>query len=64
MFLLRRVLEWFKSYFIKIQENRLTIANLEVRYMFLMWEGFYKYIIQMFKSLDKKLMAKDKLKIL
>ena len=32
--------------------------------MFLIWEGIYKYIIQIFKSLNKELMAKDKLKIL
>ena len=32
--------------------------------MFLMWEGFCKYIIQIFGSLNEELMAKDKLKIL
>ena len=35
LFLLRRVLKWFKPYLIEIQENRLTTANLEVRYIFL-----------------------------
>ena len=64
LFLLKRALEWFKPYFIKIQENRLTTTNLKARYMFLTWEGFYKYIIQIFKSLDKELIAKNKLKIL
>ena len=32
--------------------------------MFLIWDGFYKHTIQIFRSLDKELMAKDKLKIL
>ena len=58
------MLEWFKPYLTKIQENGLTTTNLKVRYIFLMWEGFCKYIIQIFGSLDKELMAKNKLKIL
>ena len=29
-----------------------------------MWEGFYKCIIQIFESLNKELMAKNKLKML
>ena len=45
LFLLKRVLEWFKPYLTKIQENGLTTANLEVRYIFLIWEGFCKHII-------------------
>ena len=62
--MLKRALEWFKPYLTKIQENELTTANLKARYIFLIWEGFCKYIIQMFKSLDKELMAENKLKIL
>ena len=64
LFLLGRALKWFKPYLTKIQENGLTTANLEIRYMFLIQEGFCKYIIQIFKSLDKELMAKNKLKTL
>ena len=64
LFLLKRALEWFKPYLTKIQENGLTTANLEVRYMFLIWEGFCKYIIQIFRSLNKELIAENKLKIL
>ena len=32
--------------------------------MFLIWEGFYKKLIQIFKSLKKEVIAKDKLKII
>ena len=35
LFLLGRVLEWFKPYLTKIQENGLTTANLKIRYIFL-----------------------------
>ena len=35
LFLLGRALEWFKPYLTKIQENRLTTANLKTRYIFL-----------------------------
>ena len=48
----------------KIQKNRLTTTNLKVRYIFLIQKGFYKYIIQIFKSLEEELMAEKKLKIL
>ena len=35
LFLTKRVLEWFKPYFTKIQLNRLNTTNIEVQYMFL-----------------------------
>ena len=35
LFLTKRVLEWFKHYFIKIQPNGLNTTNIEVWYMFL-----------------------------
>ena len=35
LFLIERVLEWFKPYFIKIQLNRLNTTNIEIRYIFL-----------------------------
>ena len=35
LFLLRRALEWFKPYFTKIQLNRISTTNIEVRYIFL-----------------------------
>ena len=33
LFLLERILEWFKSYLIEIQENGLTTINLKVKYI-------------------------------
>ena len=62
--MLGRVLKWFKLYLTEIQENGLTTTNLKVRYIFLIWEGFCKYIIQIFESPDKELIVKNKLKIL
>ena len=35
LFLIERVLEWFKPYFTKIQLNGMSTTNIEVRYMFL-----------------------------
>ena len=35
LFLIKRVLEWFKPYFTKIQLNRLNTTNIKVWYMFL-----------------------------
>ena len=35
LFLIKRVLEWFKPYFTKIQLNRMSTTNIEVLYIFL-----------------------------
>ena len=35
LFLLRRVLEWFKPYLTKIQLNGMSTTNIKARYMFL-----------------------------
>ena len=35
LFLIGRVLEWFKPYLTKVQINGLNTTNVEVRYMFL-----------------------------
>ena len=35
LFLMGRVLEWFKPYLTKIQLNGMGTTNIEVRYMFL-----------------------------
>ena len=40
LFLIGRVLEWFKPYFIKVQLNRLNTINIKVQYIFLIQEGF------------------------
>ena len=35
LFLIKRVLEWFKPYFTKIQLNGMSITNIKAQYMFL-----------------------------
>ena len=40
LFLIERVLEWFKPYFTEVQLNGLNTTNIEVRYIFLIQEGF------------------------
>ena len=62
LFLTGRVLEWFKPYLTKVQLNGLNTTNIEARYMFLTQEGFANQFKQIFRSLDKELIAKDKLK--
>ena len=64
LFLLGRVLKWFKPYFTKIQENGLTITNQEARYIFLLQEGFCKYIIQIFSSPKEEFITENKLEII
>ena len=64
LFLTGRVLKQFKLYFTKVQLNGLNTTNIEIQYMFLIQEGFTNKLKQIFKSLNKELIAKDKLKIL
>ena len=56
-----KVLKWFKPYLTKIQLNGISTTNVEVRYMFLIWEGFANWLKQMFKSLEEESVAEDKL---
>ena len=35
LFLIKRVLEWFKPYLTKVQLNGLNTTNVEAQYMFL-----------------------------
>ena len=35
LFLIKRVLEWFKPYFTKIQLNGLNTTNIKIQYIFL-----------------------------
>ena len=62
LFLTGKVLEWFKPYFTKVQSNGLNTTNIEARYIFLIYKGFANWLKQIFKSLDKELMAKNKFK--
>ena len=62
LFLIKRVLEWFKPYFTKIQLNGMGTTNIEAQYMFLIQDGFANWLKQIFGSLEEELVAKDKLK--
>ena len=61
LFLIRRVLEQFKPYLTEIQLNGMSTTNIEVRYIFLIQDGFANWLKQIFKSLEEELVAKDKL---
>ena len=61
LFLTERVLEWFKPYLTKIQLNGMSTTNIEVRYMFLIQDGFANWLKQIFGSLKEELVAEDKL---
>ena len=37
-------------------------TNIKAQYMFLIWDGFINQLKQIFKSLKKELVAKDKFK--
>ena len=40
LFLIKRVLKWFKPYFTKVQLNRLNTINIKAQYIFLIQKGF------------------------
>ena len=40
----------------------MSTTNIEVRYMFLIWDRFANWLKQIFKNLKEELVAKDKLK--
>ena len=61
LFLIGRVLEWFKPYFTEIQLNGMSTTNIEVRYMFLIQDRFANWLKQIFKSPEEELVAEDKL---
>ena len=39
----------------------MSTTNVEVRYMFLIWDGFANQLKQIFGSLEEELIAKNKL---
>ena len=61
LFLTERVLKQFKPYLTKVQLNGLNTTNIKAQYIFLIQEGFANRLKQIFRSLDKELIAKDKL---
>ena len=64
LFLLKRILEQFKPYFIKILENGISTANQKVHFIFLTQKGFCKRLKQIFGSPKEELLVKKKLKII
>ena len=62
LFLIGRVLKQFKPYLTEVQLNGLNTTNIEAWYIFLTQEGFTNRLKQIFRSLDKELIAKNKLK--
>jgi len=45
----------------KIQTNGVTTTNKEVRYMFLLWEGFKSQLVQMYRDSKEEETATRKL---
>jgi hypothetical protein len=45
LFLIGRVLKWFKLYLAEYKANKVTTKNAEVKYIFLSWEGFCNCLI-------------------
>ena len=55
------LLAWFKPYLTEVQKNGITTTNLEVKYIFLLQEGFTSRLIQIFKDLEVEATAEYKL---
>ena len=61
IFLTGKALKWFKLYLIEYQINGATTTNLKTKYIFLSQENFKNQITQIFKDLEEKATAKQKL---
>ena len=61
LFLLERVLKWFKPYLTKIQKNGVITTNPKVKYIFASWEGFTIQLTQIFRDLEAIATAERKL---
>src|SRR6266568_8950321 len=61
LFLTRRALEWFKPYLTKIQTNKITTLNQEIKYMFSSWEGFLSQLTQIYNNIETVITAERKL---
>ena len=64
MFLIGDLLRQFKPYFAELQRNGETTTNVEVKYMFLSWEGFKEKITQIYGDPKEEATAKRKLQAL
>src|SRR6266568_7883150 len=61
IFLIGRVLKWFKPYLTEYQINRATTTNLKIKYIFLSWDNFKSQITQIFRDSKKEATAERKL---
>ena len=61
LFLTEKVLEQSKSYIIEFQNNKMTIANKEVQYIFLNWDAFAVRFIQIYRDPESELTAERKI---
>ena len=64
LFLLGRVLEWFKLYMTDYQNNRINTTNKEVKYMFLYWNAFVIRLAQIYRDLEAKAIVEQKIQAL
>jgi hypothetical protein len=61
LFLAGQALKWFKLYLVKYKANSLTTKNNEVRYIFLIYEGFANRLMQIYGDLKAEAIAKYRL---
>ena len=61
LFLTGKALKWFKPYITEYQNNGINTINKEVWYMFLQWNIFAAKLIQIYKDLKAKAIAKQKI---
>ena len=54
MHLIGKPFKWFQLYLLKTQMNGVTTTNKEVRYMFLLWEGFKSQLVQIYGDSEEE----------
>ena len=61
MHLTGKPFKWFRLYLLKTQINGVITINKEVRYMFLLWEGFKSHLVQMYRDSEEEEMVTRKI---
>jgi len=54
MHLIGKLFKWFQPSLLKAQINGVMTINKEVRYMFLLWEGFKSCLVQMYGDSEEE----------
>ena len=54
MHLIGKPFKQFQLYLSKVQINGVMTTNKEVRYMFLLWEGFKSQLVQMYRDSEEE----------